>query len=90
MTYASVIEPHGEYNPTVEYTLGSHSRVASVNAQQSGDYEYVRIETKAGDVVKFLVANNQDKAAAHTTDIDGTAISWTGPYHVIHSKTHTP
>jgi len=41
VSFASVIEPHGDYNPTVEYTLGSHSRVKSVSHFEGGAAEYI-------------------------------------------------
>ncbi len=89
VAFASVIEPHGEYNPTLEFTLGSHSQVASVEVIESGADDYVRIETKAGEVVGVGLSGDADEGTSHSVTVDGQAMTWTGPYQVFHSKKHT-
>jgi len=37
VSFASVIEPHGDYNPTVEYTIGSHSQVGTHSVEVNGE-----------------------------------------------------
>ena len=84
----SVIEPHGDYNPTVEYTLGSHSRIKSVSHFESGANEYIQIETKNGDVVGLGLGANNDSSASHSVDVNGKAVTWTGPIKLFHSEAH--
>ncbi|CAM3647755.1 heparinase II/III family protein [Litorimonas haliclonae] len=88
ISIASVIEPHGEYNPTVEFTVNSHSIVKSVDHFENGSDDYIRIETKDGEVVGLGVSGDMAKDAAHTVDVGGTAMSWTGPYKLFHSEKH--
>ena len=88
ISFASVIEPHGEYNPTVEYTLNSHSNVKSVDHFESGSDEYIRIETKDGQRVGLAIAGEQDGSVVHTIKIDDVDVSWTGPYKLFHSEKH--
>ena len=88
LSIVSVIEPHGEYNPTVEYTLGSHSRVKSVAHFESGADEYIHIETKAGQTVGLGLAGDSDPAKQHSVDVNGETMSWTGPYKLFHSNLH--
>ena len=88
VSFASVIEPHGEYNPTVEYTLNSHSNVKSVRHFESGSNEYIQIETKEGQRVGLAIAGQQDRTAAHAIEIDGAEVKWTGPYKLFHSEKH--
>lgn len=84
----SVIEPHGEYNATVEYTLGSHTSVKSVKHYESGADEYVRVQTKDGQMVGLALAGDTSEGATHSMDVDGSDVTWTGPYKLFHSQKH--
>lgn len=88
LSIASIIEPHGEYNPTVEFTVNSHSIVKSINHYESGPDDYIRIETKNGDIVGLGVSGEMSRDATHSVDVNGTAMSWTGPYKLFHSEKH--
>jgi len=88
VSIASVIEPHGEYNPTVEFTIASHPHVKSVQHIESGTDEYIRIETKDGEVVGLGISGDMDEGASHTVQVDGTNMTWTGPYSLFHSEKH--
>lgn len=88
VSFASIIEPHGEYNPTAEYTVGSHSNVQSVAHFASGDADYVLIETKDGHRVSLGIAADASTDVSHDVSIDGEEVSWTGPYKLFHSKKH--
>ncbi len=89
VSYASVFEPHGEYNPTVEFTLESHSRVKSVKHYENGGDELIVIETKSGEVVALGVSGDADEAKPHSVSANGKDMTWTGPYHLFHSVAHT-
>ena len=84
----SVIEPHGDYNPTVEYTLGSHSQVKSVSHFEVGANEYIQIETKDGERVGLGLAGDANPELTHTVDVNGESVSWTGAYKLFHSNKH--
>jgi len=88
VSFTSVIEPHGEYNPTVEYTLGSHSRVKSVSHFEGGAAEYILIETKDGNFVGLGLGAEDNPAGPHSVDANGTTVSWTGAYKLFHSQKH--
>jgi len=88
VAFASVIEPHGDYNPTVEYTLGSHSRVKSVSHFEGGAAEYILIETKDGNFVGLGLGAEDNPAGTHSVDVDGNTISWTGGAKLFHSEKH--
>lgn len=87
--FASVLEPHGEYNPTVEYTLNSHARVAKVEHVKDGANSYVHIETKAGDIVGLAISSAPSPSESHTMSVNGKDVTWTGPYQLFHSEKHT-
>jgi hypothetical protein len=88
VSFVSVIEPHGEYNPIVEYTVNSHSNVASVQHFEDDGNEFIQIQTKEGQTVGLAVAGDMDKDANHRMEIAGEAITWTGPYKLFHSQKH--
>lgn len=54
--FVSVLEPHGEYNPSKEYTLEATSRVTGLELTTEGDLSLVKIAI-AGNT--YLVAINQ-------------------------------
>jgi len=88
VSFASVIEPHGDYNPTVEYVIGSHSRVKAVSHFEGGAAEYILIETKDGNSVGLALGGEDNPAGTHSVDVNGETISWTGPYKLFHSELH--
>ena len=87
-SFASVIEPHGEYNGTVEYTVDSHSNVESVRHFESEANEYIRVETKDGQQVGLAIAGDMDPQSRHEMTVDGVEVTWTGPYKLFHSQKH--
>lgn len=87
-SFVSVIEPHGEYNPTVEYTLASHSHVKSVSHFEGGADEFIQIETKDGQFVGLGLSDNTDASAAHSVDVNGETMTWSGPFKLFHSEHH--
>jgi hypothetical protein len=88
VSFVSVIEPHGDYNPTLEYTLGSYSQIKSVSHFESGAAEYIQIETKNGDVVGLGLGAEDNPSGEHSVDVNGEIISWSGAYKVFHSAAH--
>ncbi len=88
VSFVSVIEPHGDYNPTVEYTLNSHSNVKSVRHFESGSDEYIQIETKAGARVGLAISGDMALDATHSLEVEGVTKNWTGPYKLFHSDKH--
>ncbi len=86
VSYVSVIEPHGEYNPIVEFTLNSHSKIASVKHYEQNSVSYVLIETKDNKKVGLGLSSSQDASATHSIDVNGTTMSWQGPYKLFPSQ----
>ena len=88
VSIVSVIEPHGDYNPTVEYTIGSYSQVKSVSHFEGGAAEFISIETKDGNVVGLGLGAEDNPSGTHSVEVDGKTVSWTGAYKVFHSDAH--
>ena len=53
--FVSVLEPHGEYNPSKEYTLDAVSQLSDIQLEQVGDYIVTEIAI-AGN--RYLIAIN--------------------------------
>jgi hypothetical protein len=60
-TFVSVLEPHGEYNPSKEYTLEAVSRVSELTYSTQGDLILVELNVKN---TPYLVAINKSQSAA--------------------------
>lgn len=88
VSFVSVIEPHGEYNPIAEYTKNSHSHVKSVAHFEDGGAELIIIETKSGDVVALGIDGQSAPDQSRTITALGQEYNWAGPYKLFHSKTH--
>lgn len=58
--FISVLEPHGEYNPSKEYTLAAESRVSAMKHSQQG--ELVFVELAIADK-QYLIAINKAELA---------------------------
>lgn len=86
--FVSVIEPHGEYNPTVEYTIDSHSNIADVTQFVSGAATLILVETKDGQQVGLGIAGESDEGTTHIVKAGERDVSWRGPYKLFHSQKH--
>jgi hypothetical protein len=60
--FVSILEPHGEYNPSKEYTLEPTSRVSDLKLAQQNHLALLQIDI-AGE--SFLVAINQALASSY-------------------------
>ena len=86
VSFVSVIEPHGDYNPTAEYTIGSHSAVKSVSHYEAGEDELIFIETKDGRTVALGLAGDENPSLSHSVNVNGKMMNWTGPHHLFASE----
>ncbi len=84
--FASVIEPHGEFNATSEYSVKSFSQVQSLKIVASNDEgTVVRINLVNGNRWLIMVANKTaSENAKHSITAEGQMFEWTGP--VSYSK----
>ena len=85
-TFASVIEPHGSYNPVSESAINSNSNISEILIlRDNADYTAVSIKTVSGSMRVFIVSNQDVKAdTVHNVKINGDSYNWTGPY--LYSK----
>lgn len=84
VSFVTVIESHGEYNPTLEFTVDSHSNVASVSHSPADGYERIVITTKSGEDVTLLLADTSDEFETRLPS--GEMLNWQGPVHLMKSN----
>ena len=79
-TFVSVLEPHGQYNPSKEFTLEAESQVSALSHQRTGDLEVIAIGTKDGATQLLAYSRNKDAAAdaKSTFKFGGSEYSFTG------------
>ncbi len=82
--FASVIEPHGEFNPTVEYSVKSYSQIKSVNVLASDDEgTVVQVEKINNEKWILMIANNSaDENQMHSINVSNKTYSWRGAVKV--------
>ena len=83
--FASVIEPHGFWNPTEEFTVGNFPTVRSVTVlSTTEDGTVVRVAGSEGLAWTLMISNRPTDFGAHTVrDDEGKAFTWTGPAAII-------
>ncbi len=81
--FASVVEPHGSYNPVTELALNPNSNIAELTVlQDDTNYTVVSIETVRGSTRIFIVSNQDvESSTAHSLEIEGQSYDWFGPYY---------
>ena len=83
MTFVSVLETHGEYNGTAEYTTGASSRIVSIHKSVLPEYTLVDLELLGGEKLLLALAQDTDLDHAHEIEHKGLKVSWSGPYTLI-------
>lgn len=79
-TFVSVLEPHGEYNGSAEYTLDPRSRIVRLERAAKGELDLVTIETKAGRRLVLAVSHDPDPEKIHRLRVGGRLLEWKGFY----------
>ena len=79
--FASVIEPHGSFDPILEKTTDAYSNIKQVNVLHSDD-NYTGIEILGDMNINWLLLicnNNSEKNKKHNIEINKKSYSWIGP-----------
>lgn len=80
-TFVAILEPHGEYNPTAEYTLKSKSRIKDIKLHEKDDIDYIQVTLASGKQWGLGLSYKQDPKEQHKIGIDGSTRQWQGYYH---------
>jgi oligo-alginate lyase len=83
--FASIIEPHGAFNPTLEYSFNSYSTFEKINVLKADDeYTIVQIEGKDNlNWILLIVNNDASETVNHKLTIKGEEFEWKGPIHLV-------
>ena len=82
-SFVSVLEPHGEFNPVQEYTVGSHSQIRNLSHTREGVMDYVQVDTVHGKSWGLALSYDTDPAATHSLTVAGKTVSWSGFYQLF-------
>ncbi len=82
-TFVSVLEPHGEYNGSAEYTIGGRSNIAELQRFQAGRADVIRITTTDGSRHYLALSYDTRTDAIHKVAADGRDFEWRGYYGVF-------
>lgn len=85
VTFMSVIEPHGLYDPAAEFTADSSSQIASVIHEVHGHYDLIDIAFKKGQHAVIALSNNPDNKAKHKVKFQGVDYEWHGYYRLFNA-----
>lgn len=83
--FVSILEPHGVFEPTLEFTKDSYSTFKEVKVIHNNDnYTIISIEGSK-NINWILMISNQDsdKSSLHKVKIAGTDYTWSGPIAII-------
>ncbi len=82
-TFVSVLEPHGEYNGSREFTTASSSHISAMQRVSNAGNDIIRIFSDGGEYTTVAISWNPDPGSRHSAEIDGASIDWSGFYKVI-------
>lgn len=81
-TFASVIEPHGFFNPIQETVAQPRAVVSEIKHTRDGDYDVVVF--KAGnEMYLYSLSRKRNNLKNHTVAYNGQSYSWEGPHQLI-------
>lgn len=84
--FVTVIEPHGEYNPTLEYTKDSYSAIDSVEHAETDGARAVLLTLVGGAQIGLGFAPQSDAEATQSIVVGDHTLSWSGPYALFSSQ----
>lgn len=88
-TFVSLLEPHGEYNGSREFTTSSASNIAELGHFSESASDIVRITTRTGSVVALELLWSPDNRKSHPVSVGLSKLDWQGSYHLFEeSKGH--
>ncbi len=83
--FASVIEPHGNFDPKDEQTINSYSQVKNISLAASNEEgTVVEVEMNSGLVLDLYIANKSSgEKIHHSISANGKDYNWEGPTSLI-------
>ncbi len=82
-TFISVLEPHGEYNGSREFTTASASSLSAIERFDGGDAEVIRITNKDGSAAVVGLSWDADSSKIHSVKTSDSSLDWKGFYRLF-------
>ena len=82
-TFVSLLETHGEYNGTLEYTLSPYSSIADLELIEQDELDLIFIESVSGKSWGLAISYNPDTSINHSISHQGQELSWQGYYQLF-------
>ncbi len=82
-SFVSVLESHGEYNGTDEYTVGNYPAVTTVERYSENGADVIRLVTDSGEETLLAMSYDPDAGTEHSVTVGTREIIWSGYYRVI-------
>ena len=89
-SFVSVLESHGEYNGTDEYTVGNYPQVTAVERYSENGADVIRLLTESGGETLLALSYDPDEDAQHSVTVGTRTITWSGYYRLIRSEGASP
>lgn len=77
-SFVSILEPHGEYNGTEEFTVDSRGRIAEIRHHRAGQTDALGLWSSSGAGRTLTFSYDPDNDAAHSMDVGDKTYSWNG------------
>jgi len=85
-TFTNIIEPHGEYNPSKEYTVSAVSSIKALHHTRIKDIDIIDITANNQRVI-LAISQNQSKNILHKISYQGIPIEFSGHFKLFeHNK----
>ncbi|TRX54584.1 alginate lyase family protein [Thalassomonas sp. M1454] len=79
--FVSVLEPHGEYNPSKEYTLSANPKVSNLSFEQVNNISLVTVQLKNG--AQYLLAINNNTSEKSTFKYQQVEYKFNGRFNLF-------
>lgn len=81
-TFVSVLEPHGEYNGSREFTTASTSNISAIRHASEKETDAVRVTSASGASTLLGLAWDSEEHDTHQLKFGSTPIEWSG-FHIV-------
>lgn len=83
MRFISVLEAHGEYDGSREFTTSSASNLAGIERFGGADAEVIRISNRGGAITDMGLSWDADNSKTHSVKTAGSSLDWKGFYRLF-------
>ena len=81
-SFVAVLEPHGEYNGSEEFTRNSSGLIEDIGFHSEAGLDALALQTADGARPVLALSHDADDLVAHTIDLQGQSFQWRG-YHAL-------